>query len=200
LSKYAQELWAECLELEGVALAYLKARQCVIPPADGHLRCHLKLKHWPSGTTGPALVALVTDAVTGEPMSLHRTWVQADGRKAQIDPARMNLKDHNKAGGVVRLWPDEDVTACLGVAEGIETTLSLAHAYTPVWSLLDAGNLAAMPVLEGIQSLLIAADNDAPGIAAAKSCATRWARHGREVRIVRPEAPESDLNDLARSA
>ncbi|HAM22395.1 MAG TPA: hypothetical protein DCQ04_08985 [Actinobacteria bacterium] len=200
LSTYGRDLWDECIPIEGVAHAYLNARQCVIPPAAGHLRCHPKLKHWPSGSIGPALVALVTDAVTGEPMSLHRTWVQADGSKAQMDPARMLLKDHSKAGGVVRLWPDEDVTTSLGIGEGIETTLSLAHAFTPTWALIDAGNLAAMPLLKGVQSLLIAADNDPPGIAAAKSCAMRWARQGREVRIVLPEAPRSDLNDLVRSA
>lgn len=200
LSKYGQDLWAECIQIEGVALAYLKARQCVIPPSAGHLRFHPNLKHWPSGSAGPALVALVTDAVTREPMTLHRTWVQADGSKAQIDPARMLLKDHGKVGGVVRLWPDEEVTTSLGIGEGIETTLSLAHAFTPAWALIDAGNLAAMPLLDGVQSLLIAADNDPPGIAAANSCAMRWAGQGREVRIVLPETPRSDLNDLARSA
>ncbi|MEP7297855.1 MAG: toprim domain-containing protein [Burkholderiales bacterium] len=142
----------------------------------------------------------MTDAVTREPMTLHRTWVQADGSKAQIDPARMLLKDHGKVGGVVRLWPDEEVTTSLGIGEGIETTLSLAHAFTPAWALIDAGNLAAMPLLDGVQSLLIAADNDPPGIAAANSCAMRWAGQGREVRIVLPETPRSDLNDLARSA
>jgi len=200
LSPYGRQLWESCVPLDGASLAYLQARQCVIPPPGGHLRCHPRLKHWPSSTVGPALVGLVTDAVTGEPLTLHRTWVQSDGKKAPLDEPRMVLKDHDKVGGVVRLWPDEAVTVSLGIAEGIETALSLAHAFSPVWALLDAGNLASMPVLDGVESLLIAADHDAAGIAAAKSCGQRWAARGREARIVMSDVPKADLNDMVRAA
>ena len=60
-----------------------------------------------------------------------------------------------------------------GVAEGIESALSLAWAFVPVWACIDAGNLAALPVLDGIEALTIAADNDPAGQAAAQTCATR---------------------------
>ena len=33
----------------------------------------------------------------------------------------MLCKGHRKAGGVIRLWPDDEVTDGLAVAEGIET-------------------------------------------------------------------------------
>ncbi len=200
LSEFGLELWASCRPLAGDGLEYLSARHCALPPADGHLRYHPALKHPPSGTAGPALVGLVTDAVTGEPLTLHRTWVRADGQKAPIDPPRMLLGGHRKAGGVVRLWPDEAVTMGLGVAEGIETALSLAHAFQPVWACIDAGNLAALPVLSGIESLLIGADNDPAGIAAAEACAERWAAAGREARIALPPGQKTDMNDLARAA
>jgi phage/plasmid primase-like uncharacterized protein len=169
-------------------------------PEDGHLRYHAELKHPPSGAVAPAMVALVTDAVTGEEITLHRTWIRGDGTKAPLDPPRMLLGGHRKAGGVIRLWPDEAVTTALGIAEGIETALSLAHAFRPVWACIDAGNLAAFPMLDGIESLTIAADNDAAGIAAAEACAARWTAAGREVRIVMPEKAGTDLNDLARAA
>lgn len=200
LSDYGRDLWSACRPVSGDALAYLTARQCVIPPADGHLRYHPALKHAPSGTEGPALVALVTDVVTRQPLTLHRTWICASGNKAQLDPPRMQLQGHRKAGGVIRLWPDEAVTMGLGIAEGIETALSLAHAYSPVWACCDAGNLAAFPVLDGIESLMIAADHDPAGIAAAESCAWRWAADGREAFIVMPDSHKTDLNDLARAA
>lgn len=183
----------------GPALAYLQARCCVIPPADGDLRWHPALRH-PGGHTGPALVALVTDAVTREPLTLHRTWVQADGTKAPVDPPRLLLGGHRKAGGVIRLWPDEAVTTGLAVAEGIETALSLAHAFRPVWACIDAGNLAGLPVLAGIESLLIAADHDDVGIRAAETCAARWAAAGREVHIALPDRARTDINDLAVTA
>jgi putative DNA primase/helicase len=200
LSEFGQELWAACAPLAGEALAYLKNRASVIPPCDGDLRWHRALKHPVSGMVGPALVALVTDAVTGKPLTLHRTWVQANGEKAPVDPPRMLLGGHRKAGGVVRLWPDEAVTTGLGIAEGIETALSLAHAYQPAWACIDAGNLATFPVLGGIESLLIAADHDEAGISAAEQCGQRWANAGREVAIAMPPDAKADFNDLARAA
>ena len=86
----------------------------------------------------------------------------------------------------------------LGVAEGIETALSLAHAFEPVWSVIDAGNLAALPVLGGVECLLIAADNDLAGIKAANECALRWNKEGVEVRIT--QQPQNDLNDALLEA
>jgi putative DNA primase/helicase len=86
------------------------------------------------------------------------------------------------------------------LAEGIETALSLAHAHTPVWACVDAGNLAAMPVLAGIDSLTVAADHDEAGITAAETCARRWADAGREAYIVTPPGQRMDLNDMARAA
>ncbi len=189
-------LWESCCELSGAALDYLKARCCCIPPADGDLRCHPALRH-PSGYIGPALVGLVTHAITGQPMTLHRTWVCADGRKANVTPPRLLLKGHTKKGGVIRLWPDEAVTSGLAIGEGIETTMSVAHAYQPAWACIDAGNLADMPVLRGVETVLVIADNDHSGAgqAAARSCAQRWADAGREVHIFTPTTPGRDAND-----
>jgi hypothetical protein len=145
------------------------------------------------------LVALVTEAVTGQPISLHRTWVRADGRKADLENPRLLLGDgHRKQGGVIRLWPDDTVTSGLAIAEGIETALSLAHGFAPVWSLIDAGNLAAFQKLPGIQTLLIGADNDRAGFAAADACAARWVDAGAEVFMT--QQAENDLNDVLREA
>lgn len=199
LSDYGRAIWDECKPLRStVGEEYLLARRCVIPPIDGDLRYHPMLPHKPSGYAGPALVGLVTDAITGMPLTLHRTWIRADGTKAEIDPARLLLGNHRKDGGVIRLWPDEDVTTGLGIAEGIETALSLAHAHKPVWSLIDAGNLAKFPPLGGIETLLIAVDNDPAGISAAEACATRWHDAGVEVLLVKAAA--GDINDLAMRA
>jgi len=200
LSPWGCELWNACRPVSGPARAYLEARSCAIPSAQGHLRWHPNLAHRPSGHAGPALVAMVTDVLTGAPLTLHRTWIRPDGRKADVAPPRMLLGGHRKAGGVVRLWPDDELVAGLGVAEGIETALTLAHAHRPVWAAIDAGNLAALPVVPGIESLVVAADHDPAGISAATACATRWKAAGRAVRVVMPEAPGMDLNDVARAA
>lgn len=200
LSDYGRAVWREQCHpiLPGtIAADYLLARRCVLPPVEGHLRWHPALRH-PSGYVGPALVGLVTDVVTRQFMSLHRTWIQADGRKADVDPPRLLQGRHRKAGGCIRLWPDEAVTTGLAVAEGIETALSLAHGYAPVWSLIDAGNLAALPVLGGVEVLVIGADNDVAGIKAADELARRWVAAGREVIVTRQAA--NDLNDVLREA
>jgi hypothetical protein len=63
-----------------------------------------------------------------------------------------------------------------------------------VWACIDAGNLAALPVLDGVEHLTIAADNDAAGQAAAQTCATRWAAAGRTVTVTVQR--QNDLNDL----
>ena len=201
LSEYGLELWSACTGLRGtIGEQYLLARGCVIPPDDGDLRFHPALKNPASDYTGPALVALVSHVVTRVPMTLHRTWIRADGTKADCNPPRMLLGGHRKGGGVIRLWPDEAVTLGLGIAEGIETALSLAHAFTPVWACIDAGNLAAMPVLDGVESLLIAADNDHVGITAAETCSSRWIAAESEVHIAIPPDRKTDFNDVARAA
>ncbi len=200
LSDYWRDLWNECVPLRGVAVSYLSNRGCCIPPADGHLRFHPNLKHSPSNYRGPALVALITDAESGDAISLHRTWIQANGDKAQIEPVRMYAAGHEKQGGVVRLWPDDAITNALGVAEGVETALSLAHALQPCWATLDAGNLRELFVLPDIASLVIAVDHDPAGIRAATACAERWTAAGCEVRMVMPDERKADLNDVARAA
>lgn len=197
-TQYCAEAWAASVGLRGtIGEQYLLARGCPLPPEDSDLRFHPHLRHSPSDTCGPALLALISDAQTSRPLGLHRTWIAADGSKP-LTPAKMILG--GKQGGVVRLWPDDFVTAGLGIAEGIETALTLAHAFRPVWSCIDAGNLAAFRVLPGVGSLTIAVDNDAAGIKAADECAARWHEAGREVRLVVPPAAGADLNDLVLEA
>jgi putative DNA primase/helicase len=176
----------------GVGAAYLLARGCAMPADDGDLYFHAGLRH-ESGYVGPALLAKITDAITNETMGVHRTWVNASG-KADVPKPKMVLGP--KQGGVIRLWPDEAVTTGLAIAEGIETALTIARDYRPVWSLIDAGNMAGFPVLGGIEVLVIGADNDPAGLSGARACADRWADAGVDVRIVVPDAPGADWNDV----
>jgi hypothetical protein len=142
------------------------------------------------------LVARLTDVFTGEARSLHFTYLKPDGSgKTDADPARLLLPGHRKAGAVCRLWPDEALTLGLAVGEGVETSLTLAHAFRPVWAAIDAGNLAALPVLEGVEAITVGVDHDPAGITAAHACAERWRAAGREARLVLSETRGFDLND-----
>ncbi|MFL9892417.1 toprim domain-containing protein [Paraburkholderia sp. RL17-381-BIF-C] len=191
--------WESIGPVRDVGSAYLQARQCAVPPADGDLRFDPAARH-PAGYVGPCLVALVTDVASREPISLHRTWINADGTKADVEPPRLLLGGHRKAGGVIRLWPDEALTQGLAIAEGIETALSLARVFQPAWALIDAGNLTKFPVLAGVESLLIAEDHDEAGARAAKACAIAWASEDREVRIAKAPVAGDDANDYLRRA
>jgi putative DNA primase/helicase len=211
LAPWGLDLWDSCNPiLPGTTAAiYLDQRCCIVPPGD--LRWHPALEDKVSGYSGPALVGLVTDALTGEPINLHRTWISADGAgKAPIEKPRRLLKGH-RSRGVIRLWPDQEVTLGLVVGEGVETCLAAAlESLTPVWATISAGNLAAFPVLPGIEALTILADHDKPnqktgkraGRAAALELTRRYTEAGfdpkRDIKVIYPPTEGEDVNDLVR--
>jgi hypothetical protein len=98
-------------------------------------------------------------------------------------------------GGAVRLGVPSDV---LLVGEGIETCLSgmLGIGY-PAWAALSASGLRRLDLPPEVREVIVLADGDEPGEAAARECAWRWSREGRRVRIARP--PRGfDFNDVLR--
>lgn len=192
-STRAEAVWRRTQGLVGtLGERYLQHRGCALPPRDSHLQ------YLPGdGSYPPSLCAAITDIVTAQPISLHFTRLAADGcGKAGTDRDKLLLRGHRKRGGCIRLWPDECVTHGLAIAEGIETALAAAHAYTPVWATVDCAGMAAFPVLAGIGSLLIFADNDEAGRRAAGECAQRWADAGHQVRVVMPEQAGADIADV----
>lgn len=191
-SARAQAIWNRTEDLaSSLGAKYLQHRGCLLPPADGDLRFLAATEIYP-----PTLVARITDAITCEPLSLHFTRLARDGSgKAGTACDKSLLSGHRKKGGVIRLWPNDAVIHGLAIAEGIETALAAAHAYTPTWSCVDAGNLAQFPVLANIAALTIFADHDDAGLAAATQCATRWLEHGREVCVLTPRTAGRDAAD-----
>jgi hypothetical protein len=145
----------------------------------------------------PAMIALMTDAVTGEPQGVHRTALLPDGA-GKATPGKMMLG--RSKGSVIRLSPDEDVTLGLSIAEGIETCLAVP--FRPVWACMSAGNIASLPVLSGIEALTVFADNDASGtgIRDARECAVRWHAAGKEVEIRMIDAVGVDYADIVKEA
>lgn len=192
----AARIWPAAKPLAGTpAAAYLQGRGCALPPADGDLRFYPGLRLF--GFDGPAMVGRISDVHDARRgLGLHLTWLRRDGaRWARADRRYLG----RKAGGVVRLWPDEAVTQGLALAEGIESALAAARVFSPAWACLDAGNLAAFPVLAGELALTIFADRDASGTGqrAAAACAERWRDAGRQVRILAAVRTGADMADLA---
>lgn len=191
-STRAESIWRRSQALAGtLGEVYLHHRGCILPPRDSHLRYLPGDDRYP-----PSLCAAITDIRTAQPISLHFTRLAADGRgKAGTERDKLLLAGHRKRGGCIRLWPDECVTYGLALAEGIETALSAAHGYTPIWATVDCTGMAAFPVLAGIEALVLFADHDEVGIKAATMCAQHWADADREVRIVIPEHEGADIAD-----
>jgi putative DNA primase/helicase len=213
LAPWGERLWASCRLIEPgtVAAGYLGGRRCALPPPEGDLRWHPNLDDKVSGYRGPALVALVTDVNTGEPVNLHRTWFAQDGAgKAEIDKPRRVLKGH-RSRGVIRLWPDTEVTIGLAIGEGIETCLAAANeGLTPLWATISASNLAAFPILPGSERITILCDHDKPnpktgkraGHEAAFAVIERYTAAGldpdRYITVILPPLEGQDVNDLVR--
>jgi len=155
------------------------------------LRFHPGLKH-PSGSIWPAMVALVTRGEDDTPVAVHRTFIARNGAgKAAVEPARMMLGPCR--GSAVRLAAPG---AVLMVGEGIETCLAAMLATgNPTWAALSTSGLRALNLPTDVREVIVLADGDDPGEAAARDCAGRWKREGRRVRIARP--PHGmDFNDM----
>jgi len=192
-TEIARRIWAETqVEAGSLVGTYLHTRGITLPVPDS-LRFHPGLKH-PSGGIYPAMVALVTRGIDGEPIGIHRTFLSRDSRgKAPVVPQKMMLGPCR--GGAVRLGP---ATHLLMVGEGIETCLAaMQEASLPAWAALSASGLCSLDLPPEIQEVIVLADGDDAGETAAKTAALRWTREGRLVRIARPPAG-MDFNDVLK--
>ena len=141
---------------------------------------HLSLSHvlrWHGGAR--AIVALMTDPLSGEAVGVHRTFLDADG--AKIERKMLGRQ------GVIRLSLDDGVTTSLGITEGVEDGLAvLLSGWSPVWVATSAGALAKFPMPTGIECLTIFADADTAGLRSAEVCRDRWRQAGCEAVIAAP--------------
>ena len=187
----ALAIWYSATSAPGTPVAaYLMSRGIYLLPPDA-LRFHNGLKH-PSGGFWPAMVALVTNGIDGTPIAVHRTFLARDGGgKAPVNPQRMMLGPCR--GGAVRLG---DPGGVLMVGEGIETCLAAMQASShPAWAALSTSGLRSLDLPKDVRDVIVLADGDEAGEAAARDCALRWTRQGRRVRIARP--PQGmDFNDM----
>jgi hypothetical protein len=143
----------------------------------------------------------------GRPITLHRTYLTANGAKLPVDKPKKVMKlpsCFKLAGGAIRLG---DPGRVLGVAEGIETALS-AHLVTrqPVWSCYCAHGIETFEPPKGVEEVWIWADHDKSrtGITAAKALKARLWGKGIRARILMPPVPiptdekSVDWNDVLR--
>jgi hypothetical protein len=196
--EWAAEIWRAARPIAGTPGAdYLDQRGIDLDqvPRHGGLRWYARCP-WGKGDYLPCIIARYSDAVTGELRGIRRRPIKQGETARTLGPM---------GGCVIRLWPDEDVTQGLCLAEGVETALFAASRITcrgtflrPMWAAGSAGNMQTFPVLAGIDALTLLVDNDESGRGeeAARCCANRWERAGREVILRMPKQLGADFNDL----
>lgn len=204
--EHLNRTWRESLSLSNPqaepARLYLARRGLSLKVPDT-LRFHPELGYYADNRLVahyPALIAQLTGQ-GGEAVTIHRTYLTPDGRKAPVD-APKKLMRHPVArqltGGAVRLVP---IGRRLAVTEGIETALAVIEATgLPAWATGNAYLLETFMPPPGVEQVLVFADKDRPskqhpsghGQEAARTLVTRlWGMGIRAGAI----APAIDIPD-----
>ena len=154
----------------------------------------------------PAMVAAVRD-VKGNLVTLHRTFLTEEGRKAAVSAPKKLLpmpEDRTVNGAAIRFGEPQNV---LALAEGIETALSVAVATgLACWSCISAGGMERVEIPDRVRVVFVFADKDRSGTGerAAGALAKRLAQSGRTVCVLVPtgEIPDDakgiDWNDVLK--
>jgi len=188
-SGYALNILSETSSATGTIVeTYLRSRALTLP-VPPCLHFHPSLKHTDLGHW-PAMVAERAN-IDGRAVAIHRTYLSHDGKKAHVDPVRMDLGP--AASTAIRLSPLADE---LMVGEGIETTLSVIQMTgRPGWAAGSAVMMRKVQLPTSVRSVIILADGDKPGEEAARFSARRWLREGRRVKIARAPCGK-DFNNV----
>ena len=188
LREAARRLWALAGAIVGTpAEAYLRSRGIggVLPESLRFAR----LRYPDEQSRRPALVAAVTTP-DGELAGIQRTFLTEDGCKADVPEVKLSLG--RVAGGAIQLGP---AAPSLVVTEGLEDGLTLAQALgRSVWVSAGTTMLPRMSLPDVARAVVIGADADAAGEAAANKAAGVFAATGRQVRIMRPASGFKDFN------
>lgn len=188
LREAARRLWALAGAVVGTpAEAYLRSRGIngVLPASLRFAR----LRYPKEESRRPALVAAVSTP-DGDLTGIQRTFLTEDGRKADVPKVKLSLG--RVAGGAIQLGP---AAPSLVVTEGLEDGLTLAQALgRSVWVSAGTAMLPRMTLPDLTRAVVIGADADAAGEAAADKAAHMFAATGRQVRIMRPASGFKDFN------
>ena len=167
-------------------------------PLPAALRLHRALPYWHGADklgTFPAMVAPII-APDGRTVALHRTYLSADGRKADVPTVKkLTGAAGPLAGACTPLH--RPAHGVIGVAEGVETALAAWLASgVPTVAAYCANALAGFLWPAGVQRLVIFADADKAGREAADKLLGRAVRAGLRVQVLTPTEPGADWCDV----
>jgi putative DNA primase/helicase len=191
-------LWAKTVPVsDGDPVSLYLRRRGLAGPVAECLRLHPHLTYWDGGDRGawPAMVAPLASP-DGRVLALHRTYLTADGCKAPVPTVKkLTGAAGPLAGACIPLHDARD--GVIGIAEGIETAQA-AHLASglPTVAAYCAGNLAAYAWPAGVRRIVVFADADPAGAAAAQSLKARAVRAGLSVPVMKPSTPGADWCDV----
>lgn len=194
-----EQVLNECSTIKGTPVErYLRNRGITLSGFD-ELLYHPHLAYWENGevTHHPAMLAKVTSP-TGELITLHRTYITADGLKANVStPKKLMKTAGSMAGASIKLGAPtaHPKGLLLGIAEGIETALSASQIYdVSVWAGVSANGVKTFTPPAEVTHVNFYADNDETGISASKEAGKRLASQGLACLLI-PPMDHKDWND-----
>ncbi|WP_305986450.1 toprim domain-containing protein [Roseibium sp. MMSF_3544] len=195
---WMNSLWqgGRSVEAGDPVATYLAGRGIHLESFPDALRYHNRCGYRHEGnktTYHPAMIAMVTGP--SGPTTLHKTYLDAFGRKASLPKVRMLMPISPEKGASVQLGPVAEV---MGIAEGIETALSASQIWRmPVWAGLNAAMVMQWKPPVEAHEIHIFGDYDAnfAGQSAAFALAHRLSVEGKDVHVQLPDEP-GDWNDF----
>jgi putative DNA primase/helicase len=202
--KRAVAIWYHASDPRGTVVErYLNSRALNLPnDIVGRVVRYSAECPWGEGETiyVPAMIVLVRDIATNEPVGIQKTRLTPEGLKVE------RWSQGITRAGAIKIDPDATVEQAhaLAIGEGFETSLSgRQKGFRPTWAAISKGGITKLPILEAVKVLHIFAENDANSASeiAVTQCFHRWKATGRKVIVVSPEPEFNDLNDeLKREA
>ncbi|MBI3157766.1 MAG: toprim domain-containing protein [Burkholderiales bacterium] len=191
-------LWANTMPVsDGDPVSLYLRRRGLAGQVPECLRLHPHLTYWDGGNRGawPAMVAPLVSP-DGRVLALHRTYLTADGCKAPVPTIKkLTGAAGPLAGACIPLHDARQ--GVIGIAEGIETAQAAHRASgLPTVAAYCAGNLAAYTWPAGVRRIVVFADADPAGAAAAQSLKARAVRAGLSVAVMTPSTPGADWCDV----
>jgi len=172
LRAWLNRIWGEALALDHTmsypARAYFSYRRVLRSAfAARDIRFHPNLNYKGKGGvllgTYPAILCLVRNN-SGAPVGIHRTFITKGGLKVEIGDGHKARKltptvSQESKGRVIRT--NEPVAGVLGIAEGLETALSVLEARSfPVWPGLSNTMLQSFVPPTGVHTVINFLDKD----------------------------------------
>ena len=195
------QMWAQCVPIspDDPCSAYLTQRGLVGAwPLPEVLRFHSSLPYWNGLEKLGAFPAMVAPLIApnGSTVALHRTYLTADGRKANVPtPKKVTGASGVLAGASIPLH--EPTGGVIGIAEGIETALA-THSASGIHTVAAycAGNVASYVWPPSVRRIVVFADADRAGVDAAQKLKIRAMQSGLSAVVLSPSTPGTDWCDV----